>query len=79
MSVRTSTVVAGGIALLAVIGITTIFGESFLAVVAPPQADLSSGALPGNSHPPLAPKSLPNPVPGPVNGGPAANTQKSNP
>ncbi len=53
--VRTSAVVAGGLALLAIVGMTTIFGESLLAMFAPPQSELATGVRPKNVS--LAPPS----------------------
>jgi hypothetical protein len=46
VSVRTSAVVAGGIALLTVIGVGAIFGESIVAFVSPPKTDATFPTAP---------------------------------
>jgi hypothetical protein len=59
-------VVAGGLALLTLIGITTIFGDTLLALIAPPPLDaVSSG--------PAAARPLPAPSPAGRDGGRAHN------
>jgi hypothetical protein len=42
--VRTSVVVAGGLALLTIIGVTAIFGDTLLAMVAPPRTESFSSS-----------------------------------
>ncbi|MEO8212924.1 MAG: hypothetical protein ABI560_07015 [Myxococcales bacterium] len=70
MPVRTSVVVAGGLLLLGVLGITTIFGESLLAWIAPPapeglSAGVTGGLNPAGSSSKASPGALPS-VAGPA-------------
>ncbi|MEP6653833.1 MAG: hypothetical protein ABJA82_10760 [Myxococcales bacterium] len=64
MPVRTSAVVAGGLLLLGVLGITTIFGESLLAWIVPPapeglSAGVAAGLKPAGSSSQAAPGAAP--------------------
>jgi len=64
--VRTSTVVALGLILLAVVGVGTIFGNTILAVVAPAAPPSPTSPAPATSAGPAAPASPAGPAPGPA-------------
>lgn len=78
MPVRTSVVVAGGLLLLAVLGITTIFGDSLLAWIAPPAPEgLSAGVTGGLNPPGSSSKASPGAPPTSGAGGAADNTERN--